>query len=581
MWEGLNQYLLLLAITSPLVGMVAIALISRGGSNAMALREAVVIHAILTAGFVGLLVIQYRVPTSLLQSGVAIREIPAVQMQGAFRWIGDPVRHEPKHSAKQHAEDELSSPMSLLPIVRMAWGIDGVSLCFVVMTALVMIPSLLSPVTPAKYGESHAVSSVCLLGCSFSLLGIFSAQDVVWLIACVGMLIGFSAFLLATHGGVDRRNVMTRCVARWGMGTLAGGLALIGIVYAFSWMQVWSGESAFLPEFVWPRVRHDLVSLRYIDPVAEQVWRQTAPAIGLTCLVGAWAWLPMFPLHRRWISFWRQSSSGLRFVWMCVGSQLGLFILVQYVLPVFGPLEETTIWWSGLLGLIGFLYAQAVMARQQSFLGAISYGLIAQQGLCFAALICGERAALWGGLLQIVNVSLSVSLLVWQKLQEPTANNTVPSWCGRVALGSLSGMPGTLGFVSQLLILWGLFGAPVAGEIVLLTLVGLVFGGRLWQRATRLPYDEVLPSSEITATSKDSMPSIGIGAAYAYALVVAGGLILVGVQPALMLNRLRPSTEQLALAGMPVSTPAVTESNGWNEQDEQLDGNSVPRDREP
>ncbi|MEX0725449.1 MAG: hypothetical protein WD065_04220 [Planctomycetaceae bacterium] len=591
MWASLNQYLLLLVITSPLVGILAIAVISRGGPKAAAEREAVVLHALLTLGLAGLLVIQYRAPAAVPQTNAAARDIPTVQMQGGFRWIGDSVRLEERRAAKQTSEEDRLFHLPLLPIVRMAWGIDGVSLCFIVMTSLVMIPALLSPAhrrggganAPAAFPTHHkddTVTAICLLGCSFGLLGLLAAQDVVWLMACAGMLIGFSAFLLGTCGGVDRREAITRSVARLGMGTLAIGLALIGFVYAFSWMQVWGGETEFLPQFLWQRVQHDLVVLREIDPVADQVWRQTAPAIGLMCLAGAWAWLPMFPLHRRWIPLWRQSPPGLRFVWLCVGSQLGLFGLVQFALPVFGPLEDATIWWSGLLGLSGFLYAQGVMAKQRTFLSAVSYGVVAQQGLCFAALTCGERAAFWGGLLQVVNVGLSVSLLVWQCMQGERTNEA-PSWCHRAAIGSMSGIPGTLGFIGQLLMLWGLFRSPIAGEMVLLTVPAIVFGGRLWQWAVQLPFDVELGESPQISNGEIPTPSISTWTARGYAVVVAGVLMICGVHPGLMLNRLRPSTEHLALAGKPVAEKEVVKVAAPRVRDGGPMTEPAGRDREP
>lgn len=545
MGEILQHFLLLFLVTSPLVGMGAVVVVSLRREKP-ALQEAVVVHALLTAALAALVVLVYRVQP--ISPETDDETVAAMPLHGGLRWIGDPTEVE---EIDKVSDDEGEISLALLPIVRLAWGIDGVGLCYVVLTALVLVPALLVSISSSKAFSEITTATFGLLGCGFGLLGLLVAQDIVWSIVCSGALIGFSALLVGRTGGIERREAMRGMLARLGAGMLAGGLALIGVVYSLSWMQVWGGDASFHPNFVWERVQYDVVGLRYVDPVADEVWQQTAPAIGLFVVFAAGAWLPMFPLHRHWLAWWQQSPRGLQFVWLCVVSNVGLFGLVQFVLPVFGPLETATVWWGGGLGLVGFLYATCVMARQREFIAAVSYGIVAQQGLCFSAFICGERAALWGGVLQIVNVGLSVSLLLWRANVDTEQS---AAWWYRVALASLSGVPGTLGFASQVLIVWGLFNSPVSGALVLAVVIGIVFGGRIWHRVSRLPTDR--PPLDAT----DNLPLIGQLTATGYVIITAGLLIVCGVQPGLLLDRIRSSTEHLALAGSAVEKNDVADA---------------------
>ncbi|MFN0197424.1 MAG: proton-conducting transporter membrane subunit [Planctomycetaceae bacterium] len=565
MWAILNQLLLLLVITSPLVGIVVVALGFRWGAGRDAIREAVITNSWLTVALVGLVVVAFRVPHAPVGEEASERQRPAIQMNGSMRWLGDSASRAVMEDVRSPSHDATLSA-KVLPAVRMAWGVDAIQLCFLTMTAILMIPMcLIHPPRPvdaasATDRKSEAQWYIGILGIGASTMAIVTAQDVVWLMAAVVGLVFLSACVIGEWGGIARRSAVSSVAVRLGMGSLAFGLALMGLVYALAWMQFWGGENSFGPNHLWQRIHMENLSRRFFDPVAGHLWQQMSPVIGLLFCIGAYFWLPIVPVHRSWTQWWSQSPAALRLFWISVGSQLGLFGLVEFVLPLFSPLSETAIQSCGAIGLSGFLYTLCLMSRQTTLVGAMSYGTLAQQGLCFAAMTCGERSALWGGLLQIVSFSLSSGVILWQRSMGSPIRNGWPRWTVEIATGSLCGVPGTLGFVSQLLILWGLFRSPVNGELFFLTLVSWVFSSSIWRRSLTLPLelqesDIPIAVGENVVNPQEPVSSCRGWSAFGYALIVAVILLGTGLRPALILDRLKPSTQHLALVQRETKIP--------------------------
>jgi NADH-quinone oxidoreductase subunit M len=193
--------------------------------------------------------------------------------------------------------------------------------------------------------------------------------------------------------------------------------------------------------------------------------------------------MPVWPFHA-WLPLTHTQAPLGSLLLSGLFLKLGSYGLLRFVTPNFsGMIAE----WGNVfmaLGLFSMFYGAFAAYRQQSFRNVIAYSSLAHMGLMLAAVFAQHQYAITGAIIQNVGHSLANALLfvvvvmhlVRNKsdaLESMAAPSSTFYWISfSVALFSAIGVPGTVGFVGEFLMLLGIsYRSWLLAGLAVLTLV--------------------------------------------------------------------------------------------------------------
>jgi NADH-quinone oxidoreductase subunit M len=164
----------------------------------------------------------------------------------------------------------------------------------------------------------------------------------------------------------------------------------------------------------------------------------------------------------------------------------GAYALLRIAIPLFPEAAQRSMPLLLVLGLVGIVYASLVALGQKDMKRLVAYSSIGHMGLVVLALAVWDSLTLSGAVLQMVNHGLTTAALFIMvgMLDERFHTRTLADFGGLwksmpvfsaffllFAMASL-GMPGLNNFVSEFLILVGVFRAqPLVGSLAFATIV--------------------------------------------------------------------------------------------------------------
>ena len=335
-------------------------------------------------------------------------------------------------------------------------GVDGISLLFVILTALISLFMLIAGWTTVTSSVRHYL--ICLLALEATTIGIFLALDLVLFFFFWEIMLLPLFFLIKIWGGHDRDYHALKYV----LYTLAGSvLMLISIVILHL-----NDHAYALANGIEPARSFDLLRLL-----------QTPLSPSLQTLVFIFFFFgfavkgPIIPFHT-----WMPGVLTSGPIAVCValaGIKLGAYGLLRFSLPL-APLAASKL--AGLmvtLALIGVIYGAVIALMQQNIRRLIAYSSISHLGMIVLGLFALNFHGLQGGLLQMINLGVSTSTFLFLiGFLEQRRHGSELAQLGGVArqlpvlstfllitLLSMLALPGTNLFVGEFLILLGAFEA--------------------------------------------------------------------------------------------------------------------------
>jgi NADH-quinone oxidoreductase subunit M len=258
----------------------------------------------------------------------------------------------------------------------------------------------------------------------------------------------------------------------------------------------------FLIGLLWPGVVHlspsahgrfDLLEL------ARPGVLERGPAtvvLGSLLLVGALVRIGCFPLHI-WIAPLSESGLGTLSL-VSFSTPLGIFFVVRVLMPVFPELCQHVFPYLLPFGLLTALYGVIVALGQHDLRRALGFFWISQQGFLLSGLSSLTTEGASGALLHAIEtvVARTGLLLVAAAIAARVGTTDIRFLGGLVARAprmstgflllsaAAIGLPGTMGFVSEDLIIQGLLSAHGLAATVLLVATALngILLFRLFQR---------------------------------------------------------------------------------------------------
>jgi NADH-quinone oxidoreductase subunit M len=437
---------------------------------------------------------------------------------------------------------------------RLLFGVDGISMPLLLLT--LFLGPLCVLVSVDEIQERVKEFHLCLLLIQATLVGVFTARDLLLFYACwEGMLVPMF-LLIAVWGSGNRLYAATKFL----LYTLLGGVlmlvAILALVIAHARTE---GALTFRLD--------DLVTLRL--SVAQQLWLFGAFALAFAIKV------PMFPLHTWLPDAHTEAPTAGSVILAGVLLKMGSYGFLRFCLPFFPDasqiLAPVMVW----LSIIAILYGALMSWVQTDIKRLIAYSSVAHMGFITLGTFSFHPTAVMGSVLQMVNHGLSTGMLFMlvgmlylrrhtRLMSEYGGLAKVMPTCAAfflIALLSSVGLPGLNGFVGEFLILAGTFQvhwywAATAAFGVVLAAVYLLW---LWRNVFHGP---------ITKPENRWLPDLTFREKWLVLLPVTLLLFAIGIYPRWLLKPMEPSV--LAMLQLVKKTAVAEKVKGTSPLARQL-----------
>lgn len=339
-------------------------------------------------------------------------------------------------------------------------GVDGLAASLILLTGLLGPVALLSTWSAVQ----TRVKELCLalLVLQTAMYGTFAALDlalfyVFWELMLVPMYL-----LIGVWGGEHR----VYAAVKFFLFTFAGSVLML-VAILFLYVKSGSGDARTFDYVSLLRALNDPDSGMALGWSARR-WLFVAFALAFAVKV------PMFPLHTWLPDAHVQAPAAGSIVLAGVLLKMGAFGFLRYAMPLFPDAAAWARPTLVVLAVVGIVYGSLMALAQKDLKKLIAYSSVAHLGFVMLGILAMTVSSSTGAMYQMLNhgISTGALFLLVGILYERTHTRSISDYGGvakvvpmfafafMVVLLSSIGLPGTNGFVGELLILAGSFGAP-------------------------------------------------------------------------------------------------------------------------
>ena len=328
--------------------------------------------------------------------------------------------------------------------IRFRIGLDGLSLPFVGVTALLTLAGLLAD--PEPIGRRGGGYYCLVLLVEAALLGTFLARDVVlFYLFAESVTLGLF-FLIGIWGKRERRAAALKFFV---FGWCGGLLVLTGLLAMALWNFEITGRMT--------TSMAELTALAIDNPISPRA--QTV--VLLILATGLAVKSAMFPLHGWLPAALLEAPTGTGVILVGAVVKVGGYGVLRFGLAMLPEALEACSAWLSWFCVAGVIFGAVAALVQSDPRRILAYGCVSGAGLCMLGLLSTDRLGVQGGGLHSVNSGLALGgllLLLGMRLQRGDSPRIegaeADRWRGPtlatlvlLLAGANAGMPGTAGFV--------------------------------------------------------------------------------------------------------------------------------------
>jgi NADH-quinone oxidoreductase subunit M len=412
--------------------------------------------------------------------------------------------------------------------IRYHLAADGISLCLVVLTAIVSVAGILFSWNIDERTGSFFGFYLALIG---GVYGVFLSSDLFLFFVFYEIAIVPKYFLIAIWGSTRRE---------YGAMKLA--------LYSFA------GSALVLAGLLWAYVASGSHGFGLSEMAAAAVHFNRAQQLAMFALVftGFGVLAGLFPFHTWAPTGHVAAPTAASMLLAGVVMKLGAYGCLRVALPLF---PAALAYWQPViawLAIAGIVYAALVALVQEDFKFVIGYSSVSHMGFVLLGIAVATPRAVAGAVLQMFSHGIIAGLLfavVGRMVYERTHTRRlsdlramplaalIPFAAAVFTLAGLAsmGMPGFSGFPAELSILIGTW--AVSPVWALAAVVGIPVGAAFMIRAIHLSF--LGQASAGPAGAAAPLPPISVPEA-AGALFLLAATILAGLKPDLLLDWITP-----------------------------------------
>jgi len=405
-------------------------------------------------------------------------------------------------------------------------GIDGISLPLILLTTFLTVLVVIAGWKVIQYRVSHYLAAFLVL--EGLMIGVFSALDaILFYIFWEGMLIPM--FLII---GIWCGEIRLYATIKFFLYTLLGSLLML---VAFLYLYNVSGSSFSI--VAW----QSLPTLAHTAQILLFIAFFTAFAVKV----------PMVPVHTWLPDAHVEAPTGGSVILAAVMLKMGAYGFLRFTLPILPDASRTLAEVMIVLSLIAVVYIALVALAQTDMKKLIAYSSISHMGFVTLGFFVFNTQGIEGGIVQMIShgfVSGALFLCVgvlYDRLHSRKLEtyggvaHRMPVFAALMMLFTLAnvGLPGTSGFVGEVLVIIGAFqeSAIYAGIAALTLILGAAYTLRMYKRVIygKVVSDAVASLSDLNAQEKMTLSLIALF------------VLLLGIWPFPLLEMMHPAVENL------------------------------------
>ncbi len=360
------------------------------------------------------------------------------------------------------------------PRIQLFLGVDGLNLWLVVLAAVMMIVAILASweTVQERCGPYYSMLFLMQVGAT----GAFLAFDVILFYLLFELTLIPAFFLIGRWGSGPERREAARTFFLY---TLAASLfTLVGIIAAVLYFPNPDGTITFsLPDLmgnVQNRLREAFAAAQSGEPESWQQLRQAQVWIFLAIMAGLLVKTPLWPLHTWQPAAYAAAPLGVTILLSALLAKLGTYGMLRLAVPLAPDAALACgLPLIGVLAAIGIVYGSLCAYRQRDLKVLLAYSSMAHLALLVLGLLALNAEGFSGATLHMVNHGLTTGALFAAVgfLYERYGTTQTAAFGGlmgryaafAVVMMTLTlaaiGLPGLNNFVSEMLLLAGLFHA--------------------------------------------------------------------------------------------------------------------------
>lgn len=356
-------------------------------------------------------------------------------------------------------------------------GIDGISLPLVILTTFILPLMILGSWSTVK-SRAFYMHLFVLEGL---MLGSFLALDAILFYTFFEASLIPMYFLIGIWGGPRRLYATVKFFVFTMFGSVLMLVAIISMMF-MAHVQLGYLTASIL----------DFYQLQI--PFVANLWLDPQTLLFLAFSLAFAIKMPLFPVHTWLPDAHVEAPTAGSVVLASVMLKMGSYGFLRWVIPLFPEAVAYMGWIFLALGVIGIVYGACMAMVQSDIKKLVAYSSVSHLGYVMVGLFALNTYGLTGSLYQMLNhgVSTGALFLLVGMIYERTHSREIKNYGGLasvmpvyailffiIVLSSIA-VPGTNGFVGELLILMGGFiKSPVIGVIAVL---GVILGAiyMLW-----------------------------------------------------------------------------------------------------
>src|SRR4030043_58273 len=347
-------------------------------------------------------------------------------------------------------------------------GIDGISLLLVLLTTFLTVLCILCSWRAITFRVKEYMVSFLFL--ETGMIGALVALDLILFYVFWEMMLIPMYLLIGVWGSPQRR---VYAAVKFFLFTMAGSVLMLVAILVLYFINL---KATGTPSF-------DVLELYKLGiPVQTQYWLFGAFALAFAIKV------PMFPFHTWLPDAHTEAPTAGRVILAGVLLKMGTYGFIRFAIPLFPNAAFDLLPVVSILALIGIIYGALVSMMQPDLKRLVAFSSVSHLGYVILGMFALNMQGVQGSIYQMLNHGISTGslFLIVGMIYERRHTRLIAEFGGLskvmpiyavffmiVTLSSI-GLPGTNGFVGELLILLGAFQSNVVYGVLAATGVVLV-----------------------------------------------------------------------------------------------------------
>ncbi|MEB3750829.1 NADH-quinone oxidoreductase subunit M [Geobacillus icigianus] len=428
-------------------------------------------------------------------------------------------------------------------VIRYELGIDGLSLLFIVLTAVL---GTLAAVASLLVNEEKKGYFMWLLALEVGMLGVFAAANFIWFFFFLEVTLVAMFLLVGKWGGFERERAAYSYLLYNGFGS-----ALLLVVIAVLVARTGTANFALLGDML----HHPVAEGQLIAPLTSEArhW-----LLGGLLLAFAFK-LPAVPLHRWLIRVHVEAPPPVVMLHAGVLLKIAAYGMIRFGIGLFPDEFRAFAGVIAALGVVNILYGALLALRQHELKHVLAYSSVSHMGVVLVGLGALNEAGIQGAIFQSIAHGLiaALSFLLVGVLADRWGTTDIrrlgglaasmPVFSGYLLTAALAllGLPGLAGFVGEFTAFLGLFAKkPILAAVGAL---GLIFAAAYSLKAVlNVTFGRARGSQPPAGQSepREAVADLRMNEAVP-AFILVALIVAVGVYPQLLAGQLAAALETM------------------------------------